>query len=363
MPDTGFLNTAVMTLFAMMVTTAFAEERLSPVKVARATMLPIYREVPLSGSVMARRVSLLSPKVNGIVDEVYADDGDSVKKADILMRLDNTLAKMEMARDAAASEEAAARLEEAIRQRDEAAILVKKKHVSNTAYLAASAEVKMNRAVLKRLQAQLRHQQETVHRHTVKAPFDGVIGKKLVEIGQWVETGDGVFELVEVDKLRIDVPVPQRYFSLITLGTPVTVQFDALPEKTFDAAVTSTIPVGSDAARTFSMRIDMDNLNRSVAPGMSARVNFLLKPENDIEESMVLPRDAVVKSPNGDERVWLVKEEENVLRVESVAVKTGRSYKEFVELIKGGIKVGDRIVVRGNEILEQGQKIRIVSDL
>ena len=89
-----------------------------------------------------------------------------------------------------------------------------------------------------------------------------------MEIGQWVETGSAVFELVEIDVLRIEVPVPQFYFGAVALGTPAAVRFDALPGQIFEAAVTMKIPVSNTTARTFPIRIEMDNKSRLKAPGM-----------------------------------------------------------------------------------------------
>ncbi len=337
-----------------------AVEGAAPVSVVEAITAPVHEEIPLTGSVTARRVSRISPKVEGFVAEVLVDEGDEVKAAAALLRLDRVMAEIELSRSRAQLEEAKAQFEEAERQRNEAAQLVKKKHIASTDYEAAVAQVNINAAKLQRLQAELIRQKELLSRHTVYAPFNGVVAEKLVEVGQWVNTEMALIELVEVQILRIDVPVPQLYFNQVKIGTSATIKFDALPERIFEGIVTMKIPVGHAAARTFPVRIEMNNLNRILAPGMSARVRLQLKRTGNV---ILLPRDAIVKKPDGSESVWIVGEEDDGLKAMPVTVKTGRAYRENIEILTGKLKAGDRIVVRGNEILRPGQTVNITDTL
>lgn len=338
---------------------AVAADTATPVTISVAEIAPVFQEVPLNGNVTARRVSSLSPKVDGLIDEILVDEGDSVAAEDVLLRLDKVLAEIELSRAQAALQEARARHKEAIRQRDEAADLVSKKHIAATTYENSIAEVEINSAAVMRLTAEHRRQRELLERHSVRAPFGGVIGRKLVEIGQWVETGSAVFELVEIDVLRIDVPVPQFYFNRVEIGTPAAVSFDALPGLIFEAAVSMKIPVSNPSGRTFPIRIEMDNQTRIKAPGMSARVSLLLQEEGPAA-ALQLPRDAVVRKPDGSQTVWVVSEENGVLSAVPVVVEVGRAVRGKVEIVSGAVNPGDRVVINGNEILRPGQHVRII---
>ena len=346
--------------FASMTFVTGAQEKTTPVSIVRATTSPLYNEIPLSGTVLARRVSLISPKIEGFVAEVLVDDGDEVKATDPLLRLDRIMAEIELSRSRAQVNEASARLKEAKRQRDEAAELVEKKHIPATSYEAALSEVDISAAILQRLRAELARQEENISRHTIYAPFDGVIAEKLVEVGQWVDTATGLVELVEIDVLRVDVPVPQHYFSEVVVGTDVRIRFDAMPEKDFSGKVSMKIPVGHESARTFPVRIEMDNKDHVMAPGMSARVRFLLSQSDQV---LILPRDAVVKKSDGTELVWILSEENSVLKAMPVAVQTGKAYRQNVEILKGDLKAGDQVVIRGNEILRPGQTVHVAQEL
>ena len=339
---------------------ASAEEKATPVSIVRVTIAPIYDEIPLTGSVTARRVSRISPKIEGFVSALLVDEGDDIKLGDALLHLDPAMAKFGLARARAQRQEARAILSEAERQCDEARELVKKKHISATNYEARVAEVQIKSAVLNRLQAELNQQEETLDRHTVYAPFDGVITRKEIEIGQWVETSTTLIELVEISVLRIDVPVPQNYFSRITQGTPVSIKFDAFPERRFDAIVTMKIPNASASTRTFPIRIEMNNDSRLIAPGMSARVRVKLPQQ---AEAMLLPRDAIVRKPDGSETIWLLNDNTGQMTARPLVVKSGRAYRDQVEVFASELKVGDKVVIRGNEILRANQAVYVVDEI
>ncbi len=340
---------------------AHANDRVVPVTIAVAEIGSVYQILRLSSSVAAWRVSRVSPRTDGLISEILIDDGDSVKAGDVLFKLDRVLATLDLASAQAAVDEARARLNEAIRQRNEAAGLVKKNHVARTTYNTLVADVKMKIAASNRLDAAYKRQLEIIGQHTVFAPFSGIVTKKQVEIGEWVETGNSLLELVDIEVLRLDVPVPQSYFGRITIETPVILEFDAFPEQQLPANITKIIPVGNSAARTFPVLIDIDNKSRFVAPGMSAHVAFQLG-QSDSTGVLRLPKDAIVMAPDGSKVVWLIKNEAKKLHAMPVSVTTGRNSSTYVELLAGQIKPGDQVVVRGNEILRSGQKVRITDE-
>jgi RND family efflux transporter MFP subunit len=329
------------------------------VTVAVATIAPIYEEVPLTGSIIARRESMLSPEVDGLVDEVLVDAGHEIAAGEVLLRLDGVIARIELDRADAAEAEARARLAEAIRRREEAARLIGEKHIPTTTYEERLAEVAVNEAAVRRLEAERARYAELLERHVVTAPFDGVIAEKLVEVGQWVETGTALLRLVEVDVLRIEAPVPQQYFDRVERGTRATVRLDADPGHPFEAEVDVKIAVSDPAARTFPIRIEIANRDRLMSPGMSARITLqLVEPGRD--RALLVPRDAIVRKPDGTQTVWKIELADGVATAVPVEVETGRGFRDAIEIVAGAIDAGSRVVLRGNEILEPGRPVRIV---
>lgn len=340
---------------------ALADDRdkLPPVVTATAKRETVSEEIPLTGSAFPWRESSLSAEVDGLVLEVLVDDGDRVRKGDLLIRLDDTLARLNTEQAEAALAESLASYEESLRQLDEAAKLIEKRHIAETTYKALIADSKVKRATVDRLTAEYRRTAEIASRYRIAAPFDGIIGTRPVEIGQWTETGQAVINLFEIEKLKIRVPVPQRYYALIQPGTPVLIRFDALTEQTFEAFVSRKIPIADSDARTFPVRIDLANPDYWIAPGMSAKVLFQIQGPGDISV-LTVPRDAVVTAPDGTESVWKISRGEAGFTVAAVPVRTGRLFDQSVEIVDGSIDTGDPVVVRGNEILQDGQKVRVL---
>ncbi|MDX1519131.1 MAG: efflux RND transporter periplasmic adaptor subunit [Gammaproteobacteria bacterium] len=338
-----------------------AEETRLPVTVVDVTLGTVSEEIPLTGTVTPIRITQISAKQAGIVESLNFEEGDTVKKGDVIAQIDNKLAELELARTRALYDEARARLKEVERQRDEAAELVEKKHISATTYETRVAEVEINAAVVQRLRTEVERQREILRRHTVYAPFDGVVTDKLVEIGQWINTDDPLLELTELDPLRIEVPVPQYYFGRIEVGTPVRIVFDALPDKNINANITATVPLGLANARTFPVKIDIENDSRKLAPGMSARV-YLQLDDQATTERLLVPRDAIVRHPGGTETVWVLREQNGEQRAAPINVRSGRTSKGLVEIIDGDLAKDDRVIVRGNEILQPGQLVHVSQD-
>lgn len=348
----------VCSLLVAVVLTHAQQPPIVPVSTATATRAAIKEEIPLTGSVTARKLSRISSRVDGLIESMLVDEGDEVNAGEPLLMLDSVLAEIDHSRINAQVSEARARLKEAKRQRDEAAGLVNKKHIAATSYEAALAEVEIQAAVLQQLERQLKRQQEVLNRHSVLAPFSGVITEKLVEKGEWVATDTALFELTEIGLLRIDVPVPQYYFNQIDVGTPVRIKFDAYPDRQFSATVKIKIPTSHSSTRTFPIMIEIQNRDRLITPGMSARV-FVQLGDANASQSTLIPRDAIVKKPDGTEFVWRIDAKGDELRAVQVDVQTGKPYLQNIEVIAGKIQAGDQIVIRGNEILQPGQLVKI----
>ena len=334
----------------------------TPVAVVIAKQGTSYQSIPLTGTVNSIRVSQISSQVAGYIKEILVDEGDEVKAGDPILHFDHKLAEIELASARAELSEAQAKLKESKRQRDEAERLTAKKHIAETTYEASLAGVEINTAVVGRLREEVRRQQELLNRHKIFAPLDGVITQKRVEIGQWVDTNTALVELIEINPLRVEVQVPQYYFEQVHIGTPVKVQFDAMPGWTLSAQVTVKVPRAQESGRTFPVKIDIDNNDRMIAPGMSARVHFLID-QSDKKEVILLPADTIIKKPDGSEMVWTINEHAGQVRVTPVIVKTGKLIQNNLEIISGGIKIGDRIVIKGNEILQPGQVVRITEEI
>jgi membrane fusion protein (multidrug efflux system) len=328
------------------------------VMVAVAENAQLGDRLRLTGTVTSERTASLSPRVSGLVDHVYVDAGDRVKAGKALIQLDATMAKLALDRTEASVQEARAQLSEQKRLYDEAKEMFERGLIPETRMHAAQANQRVATARVARLLAEQKEQREIIRRHTLVAPFTGVVSRRHTDPGEWVETGTAVLELVDMRRLRVDVQVPQERYEQISVGSAVKVEFDALIGKSLEGQVIARVPVNSADARTFLVRVTVNNGSQVITPGMSAQVIF---PLHGGASAVRVPRDAILRKPDGSTTVWVVSDGDTPT-VSERQVKLGRSLRDWVD-VHSGLSAGMRIVVRGNETLTEGQQVRILGTM
>lgn len=312
----------------------------------------------LTGELRARQVAGLSVQEAGLVSVLHVDSGDAVSAGEVLVELDTGLVAQDLARAEAARDEARAALTEARRLADEARRLGNDRFFPETELRARETGVVLAEAALARAESDLARERVRLEQHRLTAPFDGVITARFVERGEWIEPGTAALELVKIDELWLDVRVPQRYWSELGDGQEVSVRAwaDVAPDRALDASVHARVPVSDPTARTFLLRLLVDDDSGAITPGMAARVELNLERDRT---TLRLPRDAILRYPDGTTTVWIV--EDGSDRAREVEVEVRRNVGENVEL-DGELPDGARVVVRGNEVLREDEQVRIVED-
>jgi RND family efflux transporter MFP subunit len=338
--------------------TAEPSEPLAPVTVIQVQGGSADASLPLTATVTTERSAALSPRVSGLVSALHVDAGDRVSAGKVLLELDPALVRIALQRAGAALEEAQTAFAEAKRQYEEARELVDRRLVPATRLPAAEAAMNVASAAVERLRSEQREQAELLRRHTVVAPFPGVISRRSAEVGEWVETGTPVLELVDTERLRVDVQVPQERYAVVQTGTAVEVRLDALRDRVLEGRVATKVPVKDPNARTFLARIEVDDAARYMTPGMSARVWFAL--DAGAQAAVSVPRDAVVRQPDGTSIVWVVNGEGATPFVSPRRIEVGASLSDRIE-IQRGLEPGTVVVLRGNETLKDGQRVRLLA--
>ncbi|MGR8949493.1 MAG: efflux RND transporter periplasmic adaptor subunit, partial [Gammaproteobacteria bacterium] len=341
---------------------AVAAQEALPVTVMPVVRIAIAEEVALTGNLVARRVSNLSAEVDGIVKDILVDDGSVVTTGQKIVVLDTDIAEIDRRVAAASVAEAEATLKEAVRRHRELERLKDQSHTSLTSVEAALAQISIQEASHRQALSNLARTETLLRKHQVNAPFAGIVSRKLVEVGQWVDTNTPLVELIDTHLLRLEIPVPQYYFQAVRVGTPAQIRFDALPQQPIESGISAVIPISDTASRTFRARIDIPNATGKLAPGMTAKATLRLTKEKE-SASIVASRDAIVRKPNGDTSIWMIEEIDGVAKAKPVNVSVGRSYRGGVEILSGNLPVGSLAVVRGNEILRPGQSVRVATKL
>lgn len=332
-------------------------EAQTPVSVVRPVRAESVETLRFSGNLVARESARLSPQVAGLIAELEVDVGDRVETGQTLLQLDARLAELEVARAEAARAEARAALDEARRLAEEGRRLVGDRFLPDTEVRARESAAVLAEAGLARAEAELATEQERLRRHSLDAPFSGVIAARLAERGEWVGPGVPVLELVRVDELWLDVQVPQRYW--VELGRSealVRAHADVAPDSPLETEIQARVPVSDPTARTFLLRLLVHDRGENLMPGMSARVEVDLKRD---QAATLVPRDALLRYPDGSTTVWIVPVGSDRASQRPVTVR--RFLGDQVELDEE-LGAEARVVVRGNEVLSEGEVVRVVEE-
>ncbi len=329
-----------------------------PVSVSEPMMEANQTRYRYNGTITSERVAALSPRVAGLVAEADAEMGHAARAGEVLVGLDDTLARMELKEKELNLEAAKAELANSKRRLEEAVNLGdanfprSERENRETAYRMAEIAVS-------RLETVVETQKEIVERHRIIAPFDGRVIEKMAEVGEWVQTGTPVLRYVDTKNLRLDVQVPQEQLELVMSADRVAVEIAGSRGMAFEAHIEARSPQVDPKTRTFQVRIQLDSPSANVRPGMSAEAIF--RPSADLASLFIL-RDAILRSADGEVMVWIAVQSGDNYQASRRVIETGPTSGDFIKVVSG-LQPKDKIIFQGNELLQEGQAVRIVQSV
>jgi membrane fusion protein, multidrug efflux system len=297
------------------------------------------------GTIVAVRGVTLSTELAGLVREITFESGSPVKRGAPLVRLDTSVEAAQLA-----SAQADAALARANLQR---AKTLRQGGSSSEADLdAAEARAKQAEAAVANLQA-------IIAKKTVRAPFDGRISIRQVELGQVLSTGNPIASLQTVTPIHADFWLPQQAFADLRPGQPVRVRVDAFPGSTWAGEITTINPEVDAATRNVRVRATVPNPDGRLRPGMFASVE-VISPER--REVLVVPATAVIFAPYGDS-VFVVEEQKgpdgkSALVARQKFVRLGERRGDFVA-VAFGVSAGDTVVSTGAFKVRNGAAVAL----
>ena len=298
------------------------------------------------GSLKALKGTDITPQLAGIVAEIPFESDSEVKEGDLLVKLANEddVAKLK----ALQADADLARL-----NYDRSKKLVKSRAVSQ-------AQLDTATATLKSAMAQVAAQQALVDKKEIRAPFDGRVGIRLVDIGQYLTAGEKITTLQALDPIYVDFTLSQSNVSKISVGQAVAIQTDAYPGQTFTGKVVALDPKLDTATRNIAVRAELPNPDHKLLPGMFASVKITTGAK---EKKLTLPETAITYNPYG-ETVFLVKkgkpdaDGKTPLTAQQKFVVTGTTRGDEVAITEG-ISEGDTVVASGQLKLKNGTPLII----
>jgi multidrug efflux pump subunit AcrA (membrane-fusion protein) len=189
----------------------------------------------------------------------------------------------------------------------------------------------------------------------VKSPIKGTVTSLPVYVGSTVSPGAPVATISKMDDLQIETYIAERFISKMKVGLDALVRFEAFPDRHFTARVSELAPVVDPITRTMEVKLDFTGRYDRVKAGMFAEIKIITEKKNNV---IKIPADCLVKRYGGD-FVFVVKE---TGQAERRAVKPGIEIDNKLEIIEG-LKPGEEIVVRGQTLLEDNAKIKIIEQV
>ena len=324
---------------------------LAPIRVAPVLKQLIQQSVNLVGTVEPWKRSVVASEIKGLVEVFAVEEGMYVKRGQLLARLRTETLNIQLDSAMASHREARTRYRQAKQDLKRVRVLFDKELVTQKEFDDAQAEEDALRERLFQLDAEIRRVRDQVKKSQIVAPFDGWVTNEFTEIGQWVEEGGQIVEIVDLSHVQVEVPLPERYVQGIQIDDLVQASFDGLPGLLVQGKVFSLVAQADRVARTFPVKIDISNQDLVIKSGMVSRVMFHIGLPH---EGIVVPKDALVLR-GGNEFVFLVNEGV----VGQIPVKPIVHLDDFVE-VTGDIQEGMVVVVEGNERLFPGQPVRIL---
>ena len=301
------------------------------------------------GTVYYPEVSEVSSEVSGSVAQVNFNEGQRVRKGDVLVRLDADLLEKTLASTRALHGQTLAELEKANLDLERIEKLYREESIAEQVYDENRFRVKSLEKKGESLKADVERLELELSKKTVRAPFDGVVLKKNVDRGEWLSPGAAVGTLARDDTMDVFVEIPGDVVPFVSKGGSVQIRAAG---KEIQGRITAIVPRGDIATRTFPVKIEVRN-RHSLIEGMEAVVKI---PSGRKEKALLVPRDALVTAM-GQTVVFTVVDG----RAKMVPVTVDRYVEKEVVVRTNGLKAGMEVLIKGNERVRDGQPVTLVS--
>jgi RND family efflux transporter MFP subunit len=319
-----------------------------------------------SGYVVARRKAAVASKGTGTLVFLGVEEGDKVKKGQIIARLDDSDVRAALQRSRENLRMAEADLNDAKLSAERLKILLKEGMVAQAEYDTAEARYKRVVASIDAARFAVREAEVAVENMRIVAPFDGTVLKKNADVGEIVAPLAGaasskaaVVTIADMSSLEVEADVSEANITRVSPEQECEITLDAYPQQRYPGLVTKIVPTADRAKATVLVKIRFKSYDQRVLPEMGAKITFLAPGSSVATTSsqavLTLPA-AAVASNNGRQVVFQIKDD----RAVAVPVSTGQRLGNLIE-IKDGLKEGDKVIAKVDDNIHHGSKVFVKS--
>lgn len=309
-----------------------AQDRVEQVRTSPLAYEEVSRQIELSTTLQGYEDMNISPSLTGLIEKIYVEVGDRVRKGDTLVRMDQN--QLNTTRLAFANLQI---------EMNRVQMLLESEAISQQTY----DQTKLS---YDQTEESLRFLEENTF---VRAQFDGVIAAKTYEDGELYNGAQPILQLTQIDVLKAYINVPETYYPLVKKGMKVNIYSDIYPDKVFPATIEIVYPTIDPASHTFTLKLRIPNDSELIRPGMYVRTVLDLGRT----EALVVPYQSVLRLIGSNNRYVFVDEGGVAKRV---FVEIGERHDQMIEISSDSLKVGDMIVTVGQAKLVDGVKLNVV---
>jgi membrane fusion protein (multidrug efflux system) len=302
------------------------------------------------GSLEAVQGVTVTAEVNGKVVHIAFSPGATVQRGDLLVQQDISSETAQLR-----SDEATLALKKA--NHDRAKELRAENVVTQAAYDQALAEFKQAQAAIESIRT-------IIAKKTIRAPFAGRLGIRLVNLGQNLDGGEPIVSLQALDPIFVNFSLPQNQIAQIQPGLPVRITTDSLPDEAIEGRITAMNPQVEEDTRNIRIQATVDNPRERLRPGMFVKVDVVQPEQNEV---LAIPTTAVLYAPYSDSVFILEKKPaekggQDGLVLRQQFVRLGAQRGDYVAVLSG-LKAGEQVVSTGVFKYRNGQSVVVDNTL
>lgn len=325
----------------------------TPADLAVVQMRELSRSISFSGSLAPLVQTTVKSKVPGEVRRVLVREGETVSQGQLLAQIDTADLQARLDAQAAALEEARARLSIAGKNRESNLQLLRQKFISQNAYDTANSTFEVNAAMVKSAEAQLRIARKAMDDAAVRAPFAGIVAKRIANAGEKVGVDSPLFAIVDLARMEIEAPAPAAEIPAVRAGQPASFHVDGFGARLFEGRVERINPTADPGSRSITLYISVANRDGALRGGMFAKGQIVIDKS---PLAAVVPASAV-RDEAGQSYVFTI--EHGKIEKRAVQVGVVEPHQGLVE-VKSGLAEGLSVVSARVTGLKPGAPARLV---
>lgn len=329
---------------------ATATEKTFNVQIRTVETTPLRPFIESTGTLFPDEEIFISAEIEGIVKNVYVDEGAVVTKGTLIATIDDTDYINEARRDEAFLRQTEATHENTKLEFKRKEALYREELVTQQQFDDVSMRLALTEAERERVRAMLAIAKQKVAKTRIHAPISGVIREKKVSAGDFVKNGNQLFVLIKPNPIKLQFAVPEKDLGKLKKNQDVTLKVDAFPDREFKGRVTIVYPSLEEKTRTLLVEAQVPNGDGMLKPGLFAKVMLYTGMEQD---TTVIPVTTLLYEAD-KVKVFIIDGDRARLRY----INIGSKYGELMEIIEG-VTTGEKIVTAGQQNLSDGARVSI----